>query len=151
MDLTFSLVWLTLLVIFVAAEAATVTMISLWFAAGALAALIAAMLGGSLGLQVALFLVVSTALLLSLRPLVRRYVNPKKTATNADAVIGSKGYVTGDIDNDAAVGQVKLGGMVWTARSSSGHPIAKGTLVQVDRIEGVKVYVSPAPVPAHIS
>lgn len=151
MDLTFSFIWLTLLVIFVAAEAATVTMISLWFAAGALAALIASLLGGSLLLQAALFLVVSTALLLSLRPLVRRYVNPKKTATNADAVIGSKGYVTGDIDNDAAVGQVKLGGMVWTARSSSGHPIAKGTLVQVDRIEGVKVYVSPASVPAHIS
>lgn len=151
MDLTFSLIWLVLLVVFVAAEAATVTMISLWFAAGSLAALIAALLGGPLWLQVGLFLVVSTALLLSLRPLVRRYVNPKKTATNADAVIGSKGYVTGDIDNEAAVGQVKLGGMVWTARSSSGRPIPQGTLVQVDRIEGVKVYVSPASVPAHIS
>ena len=62
----------------------------------------------------------------------------------------SRGYVTVDIDNNSAAGNVKLGAMEWSARSSSGAPIAKGTLVKVDRIEGVKVFVSPAEVEATV-
>ena len=67
-----------------------------------------------------------------------------------DSVIGSQGYVTAAIDNASAVGQVKLGGMEWSARSSSGDPLPVCTLVKVDRIEGVKVFVSPAEVPASV-
>ena len=58
------------------------------------------------------------------------------------AVIGSRGYVTADIDNVSAVGKVKLGAMEWTARSTTGEKIPAGTLVQVDKIEGVKVFVT---------
>ena len=89
-------------------------------------------------------------LLALLRPLVKRYVTPRITATNVDSVIGSTGLVTTAIDNVSAVGQVKLGAMEWTARSTSGQPIAVGTRVRVDKIEGVKVYVSPAEVPANV-
>ena len=64
-----------------------------------------------------------------------------------EALVGTRGYVTSDIDNLTAVGQVKLGAMEWTARSTSGDPIPTGTKVKVDRIEGVKVFVSPAEVP----
>lgn len=141
-----AILWLVLLVVFLIAEAATVSMVSLWFAAGTLAALLVGLLGGAVWLQVTAFVLVSAILLLLLRPLVRRYVTPKLTATNKDAVIGSAGLVTVAIDNVAAAGQVKLGGMVWTARSTSGAPIPEGTLVRVDRIEGVKVFVSPAEV-----
>jgi membrane protein implicated in regulation of membrane protease activity len=145
-----AIIWLGLTVAFLVAEAATVTVVSLWFAAGALAAMAAALLGAGIWLQVGVFLVVSAVALTALRPLVRKYLTPRLTATNIDAVIGSVGIVTADIDNVASSGQVKLNGMEWTARSSSGNSIAKGTRVCVDRIEGVKVFVSPAEVPAKV-
>lgn len=139
-----AILWLILMVVFLLVEAATVTMVSLWFAAGALAAMIVSLLGGAVWLQAAVFLLASIVLLTALRPLVRKYVTPRLTATNVDSVIGSTGLVTAAIDNVAASGQVKLGAMVWTARSTSGEPISEGTLVKVDRIEGVKAFVSPA-------
>ena len=145
-----SILWLVLLVAFLAAEAATVSMVSLWFAVSALVALLVALLGGPGWLQGTLFLVISAVLLALLRPLVKRYVTPRITATNVDSVIGSTGLVTTAIDNVSAVGQVKLGAMEWTARSTSGQPIPVGTRVRVDKIEGVKVYVSPAEVPANV-
>lgn len=150
MNWGFTMVWLILMVVFLAVEAATVTMVSLWFAAGALAALIVSLLGGPLWLQILVCLAVSAAFLALLRPLARKFFTPKLTRTNVDSIIGSQGYVTTAIDNIAAVGQVKLGGMVWTARSTSGAPIAEHALVQVDRVEGVKVFVSPAEVTANL-
>ena len=145
-----SSLWLVLLVVFLAAEAATVSMVSLWFAVSALVALLVALLGGPGWLQGTLFLVISAVLLALLRPIVRRYISPRITATNVDSVIGSTGLVTAAIDNVSAAGQVKLGAMEWTARSTSGQPIPVGTLVKVDRIEGVKAFVSPAEVPANV-
>lgn len=145
-----AIVWLVLMVVFLAAEASTVSMVSLWFAAGALIALLTALAGGPAWLQTLLFLAVSAGLLLALRPLVEKYLSPKLTATNVDSVVGSTGLVTAAIDNVSAVGQVKLGAMEWTARSTSGQPIPAGTLVKVDRIEGVKAFVSPAEVPANV-
>lgn len=145
-----AITWLALLVVFLILELSTVTMVSLWFAAGSLAALLVCILGGALWLQILFFLAVSGLFLALLRPLVRKYLTPKITATNIDSVIGSRGLVTAPIDNVAATGQVKLGAMVWTARSTSGESIAEGTLVQVDRVEGVKVFVSPAEVPANV-
>ena len=145
-----AILWLVLAVAFLAAEAATVTVISLWFAAGALAAMVSALLGAGIWLQVSVFLLVSAAALTALRPLVRKFLTPKLTATNVDSVIGSIGIVTADIDNISASGQVKLNGMEWSARSSSGDSIPKGTRIAVDRIEGVKVFVSPAEVPAKV-
>ena len=145
------IIWLVLLVLFLIAEAATVTVVSLWFAAGALVSLIAALLGAPVWLQGLLFLAVSVCLLVALRPIVRTYFKPRLTATNVDSVIGSLGLVTTSIENVTAVGQVKLGAMEWTARSTSGAPIPQGTLVKVDRIEGVKVFVSPAEAPATVN
>ena len=105
---------------------------------------------GPIWLQMAVFLAVSVALLAAVRPLVRKYLTPRLTATNVDSVVGSVGIVTAAIDNIAYTGQVKLNGMEWTARSTSGEPIAVGCRVRVDRIEGVKVFVSPADVTAAI-
>lgn len=145
-----AILWLVLTVAFLIAEAATVTVISLWFAAGSLAAMAAALLGAGVWLQALVFLAVSAAALTALRPLVRKFLTPKLTATNVDSVIGSVGIVTADIDNIAASGQVKLNGMEWTARSSSGESVPRGTRVTVDRIEGVKVFVSPSEISANV-
>lgn len=143
-------VWLGLMILFLIAEGATVSLVSLWFAAGAVVAMFAALLGAGIWLQTGLFLVVSGALLLMLRPIVRRYLVPKITATNVDSLVGATGLVTVAIDNVTASGQVKLGAMEWTARSTTGENIPQGILIRVDRIEGVKVYVTPVNVPEKI-
>ena len=135
------------MVVFLITEASTVAMVSLWFAAGSLVALIASLLGAPLWLQITLFLAVSAVLLASLRTLVRKHFTPKLTKTNVDAIIGSRGYVTADIDNISATGKVKLGAMEWTARSATGEIIKAGTLVKVEKIEGVKAFVVPVTVP----
>jgi membrane protein implicated in regulation of membrane protease activity len=136
-------VWLILMVVFLIAEACTVSLVSIWFAVGSMGALIASMCDAQLWIQIAVFLVLSATLLACMRPFVKKFIKPKITATNADSIIGSEGFVTEDIDNLSARGQVKLGGMFWSARSTSGDPISKDTKVKVDRIEGVKVFVSP--------
>ena len=87
-------------------------------------------------------------LLVATLPLVKKFVIPKQEKTNVEGVIGSMGYVTEDVDNISAAGQVKLGGMYWTARSEDGHRIPAGTLVEVTKIEGVKAFVKPVPVEA---
>ena len=145
-----TIVWLVLLVGFLVVEASTVTLISLWFAAGALAALIASLLHAPLWLQAVLFFAVSAALLACLRPVIRKHFTPKLSKTNLDAVIGSEGYVTVDIDNLSATGTVKLGAMEWTARSVDGSSIKAGTRVKVEKIEGVKVFVTAVPAEAPV-
>ena len=138
--------WFVLLVVFLIAEASTVTMISLWFAAGALGALAVSLLGSGVWLQAGAFFVVSAVALTALRPIARKYFTPRLTKTNVDSVIGAEGLVTQAIDNVSARGQMKLGAMEWTARSASGEPIPEGTLVRVEKIEGVKVFVTPVKV-----
>lgn len=145
-----ALIWFALAVVFLLIEGNTVMLVSVWFAAGGLVAMLAALLGAPFWLQLILFLGISAGLLALLRPLVRKYLKPKITATNVDSVVGSQGYVTETVDNLAATGQVKLGAMPWTARSTDGTPIETGTLVRVDRVEGVKAFVSPVRETANI-
>ncbi len=136
--------WLALFVVFLIVEAGTVALVSIWFALGALAALAACVLGAEMWLQITVFLVVSLVLLAVLWKRVRSKLTTTKT--NVDSVIGAEGYVTEAIDNLSYTGRVKLGGITWAARSTSGAGIPVGTLVKVERIEGVKVFVSPAEV-----
>ena len=139
-----AIVWLALMVIFLVVEAVcALHLVSIWFAVGSLAAAVAALLNASVWLQVLLFLVVSCVILALMWPFVKKFLNPGLQKTNIDSIIGSEGLVTGEIDNLTAQGQVKLSGMEWTARSTSGEPIPVGTRIRVDRIEGVKVFVTP--------
>lgn len=135
--------WTVMLLAFIAVEAITVSLVSAWFAAGALAAVICALLGGKIWLQSVLFFLVSGVMLLLLRPIAKKHFTPKLTKTNVDAVIGATGKVIARIDNDSATGKVRLGGMEWSARSTSGEILNEGTMIRVDKVEGVKVYVSP--------
>jgi len=138
------LLWLALLVVFGIAEAATVSMVSLWFMGGSLAAMVAQLLGAGFWWQVVIFLAVSAVLLACLRPFVKKYIKPKQTATNTDAIIGKQAVVTEMVDNLRGTGTLKLEGKEWSARSVSDETIQPGTVVKVVKIEGVKLLVEPA-------
>lgn len=144
-------VWLVLMIGFLIIEGACpIHLVSIWFAAGALVALLLSLIGAAVWLQVTLFVLVSGVLLALLWPMVRKYMNPKLTATNVDAMAGTIGIVTSPIDNVGAVGQVKVGGMEWSARSTTGENIPQGTKVRVDRVQGVKLYVTRVEVPEEV-
>lgn len=140
-----AIVWLGLLVVFLIVEAACpIHLVSIWFAVGSLIALVIALLNGAIWLQIVVFLVVSAGLLALLWPFVKKFIKPNITATNVDSLVGKFAHVTEDIDNIDAHGQAKVNGLEWSARSADGKPIPKGTLVRIERIEGVKLIVSPA-------
>ena len=136
-------VWFGLLVTFIVVEATTVSMVSAWFAIGALAALITELTGAPMGFQITAFVVVSAVTLAMLRPLAKKHFNPKITRTNVDALAGKTCLCVTAIDNLASCGQVKIGDVEWSARSTTGEPIPAGAQVKIDRVEGVKVYVTP--------
>lgn len=140
--MTITTLWLIVMVLFLVVEAATVGLVCIWFAMGALAALIAALLGAEIWLQIVLFLVVSAVALYFTRPLAKKYVNAKVEPTNADMVIGKECRVTEAIDNIAGTGAVYVDGKTWTARSESDEVIPEGTLVTAKSIDGVKLIVA---------
>lgn len=133
--------WVVLLIILIVVEAVTAQMVTIWFAAGAVAAMVAELLDAQIWLQWVVFIVVSVIALIATRPLVRKLTETKVQPTNADRYIGQVAVVTEEIDNIAAKGQVSVSGTVWTARSSDGTVIQKDEKVTVEKIEGVKVIV----------
>ena len=134
--------WVAALVVFLIVEAVTAGLVSIWFVFGSLVALICAALGAAIWLQIFWFVIVSVATLVLTRPLVKRYVDSRSVATNADRSIGRAAVVTERIDNLAATGAVKLDGVVWTARSTDDAvAIETGERVTVRAIEGVKLIV----------
>ena len=139
------LLWGGLFVVSVLVEFATQQLVSIWFAAGSLAAFLAVCFGASLPVQGILFLAVSVGILAAVRPLMKR-ANAKTVPTNLDRVIGCTARVTEEIDNEAGTGAVYVEGKTWTARSSDGTVLPIGTRVIAERMEGVKLYVKPEPV-----
>ena len=135
------LIWMGLLLFFGVGEALTVGLTSIWFAAGALAALICSLAGGNMALQIILFFVVSALSLAAFRPIVQKYINNKVEATNVDSIIGREVLVTEKISNLQAAGAVQVSGLTWSARSTDNSEIPVGTLVRIQRVEGVKVFV----------
>ena len=139
-----NIMWFIAMVVFMVLELSTVSLTCIWFALGSLAALIAALCGAPVWLQVVWFFVVSILSLIATRPLVKKF-NSKTTPTNADMVIGQTCVVMEPISNLSETGAVKVGGKVWTARSEDGTIFAPGERVVAVRIEGVKLIVaSPA-------
>lgn len=138
-----SVVWLAAMIVLLVVEGIVPGLVSIWFALGALAALISAMLGAPIWLQIVWFLLVSVVSLALTRPLAKKYVNGRAQPTNADTCIGKEGVVTEDIDNIQGTGAVAVGGKVWTARAlNDGLRIETGDVVKIIRIEGVKVIVA---------
>ena len=133
-----AIIWLVLMVVFIAMEAATVQLISTWFAVGALASMIVCLLGAEAWLQLVVFFTVSIVLLSLLFPMARKHLKPKLVATNADALVNRICVVTEDID-PVEGGRVKLGDVTWSARADAVIPA--GSLVKILRIQGTKVFV----------
>ena len=135
-------VWLIFVGVFCLVEAATAGLTTIWFAAGALAALLVSLAGGGLWLQIFVFLAVSVALLVLTRPLAVRYLNNRAVRTNADSLIGKKCLVLEEINNLMETGQVKVNGMTWTARAADETQIIPADAEAViEKIEGVKLIV----------
>ena len=133
--------WLVAMIAFFVVEAATVNLLTLWFAFGALAALITSLLGGELWLQIVVFIVVTVITLIPTRKLAKKYFSKNHQATNSDIVIGKDCIVVEEIDNLLSTGAVKCLGKEWTARSEDGRKIATGETVTAVAIEGVKLIV----------
>ncbi|MDO4846331.1 MAG: NfeD family protein [Oscillospiraceae bacterium] len=137
----YSIVWAVAAVAFVIVEAATSALVSVWFIGGSVAALIASLLGAAPLVQIVLFFVLSGALLALLRPIAKRSAI-RRIPTNADRIIGLDGVVTEAIDGLRSKGAIRVDGKEWTARASDGSNIPEGSVVRVDRIEGVKAFVT---------
>ncbi len=134
--------WLAIVIVLLVIEIATLGLTTIWFAGGALVACVAALLHANIWVQIVLFLVVSVLLLFFTRPLAIRYMNKDRMKTNVDSMVGKEAVVTESIDNLKAQGVVQVNGLEWTARSEeSQEVIPKGAIVEVGRVEGVKLIV----------
>ncbi len=135
--------WIGAFLFFIIVEMGTMALTTIWFAGGALAGLILCLLGAGIEVQLVAFALVSFALLGLTRPLALRYVNRRVKKTNVDSLIGRTARITEEVDGEAQTGAAVLDGNVWTARSATGEKIPAGTLVKVQKIQGVKLIVEP--------
>ena len=137
-----TMIWLIILVVLVVIELLTMGLTTIWFAGGALAATLAALIGLPLAIQIVLFLVVSGLLLFFTRPIAVKYFNKDRVRTNAESLVGRQAIVISEIDNLQGVGQVNVGGMEWSARTRDENvTLPVGAVVIVLAIDGVKLIV----------
>lgn len=137
-------VWLLLLIIFIVVELLTMGLTTIWFAAGTLAAAVAAALHAPVVVQVAVFLVVAVVLLIFTRPIAVKYFNKDRIKTNVESMVGRQAIVISEINNLEGIGQVAVSGQEWSARSVDENlMIPEGTVVYVRAISGVKLLVEP--------
>ena len=137
-----AIAWLVLLVVMLAAEAVTLGLTTISFAAGALAAFLLALAGANLLIQILGFFVVSAILLFAMRPVASKWLNKDRIRTNAESLLGKTAVVTEPINNLAGTGQVQVQGQYWTARAVSDQvQITKDARVVIEKISGVKLIV----------
>ena len=134
--------WLVAMVVLFIIEAIVPGLVSIWFAIGALAALVSSLLNAPVWLQIVWFFVVSIILLVATKPLVKKFQSGKIQPTNADSVIGMECVVTEEVNNVYGTGTVTVGGKTWTARNADDNAVAAvGEVKKVVRIEGVKLII----------
>ncbi|MBR5247591.1 MAG: NfeD family protein [Lachnospiraceae bacterium] len=135
--------WLVLLIVLLGIEMATMGLTTIWFAGGALVAILAALLHAPIIVQIVLFFLVALVLLIFTRPVAVRYFNKDRIRTNVESIVGMQAIVTEEIDNLQAKGKVTVNGQEWTARSVvEGKSIEAGAVVTVVSVSGVKLMVS---------
>lgn len=144
MEWVYPVIWLALIIVFVVVEAATVQLVSIWLAVGALAALVPAMMGMPFLVQIFVFLVISALCLVCTRPFVRKVLAVKKVNTNADRVIGRTGLVTETVDNSLERGRIMVDGLSWKAKAVDNAVLESGTRVTILAIQGVTLIVKKA-------
>jgi len=141
MDLSFTMIWIIVAVVFGIIEAVTLGLATIWFSVGALVALIFAALEFNFGIQIAVFLITSSLLLYYTRPIAKRVLKIGHTRTNADSLINKSGIVTVDIVPINGTGQVKVNGQIWSAKSTNDELIYENEKVKIVDIQGVKLVV----------
>lgn len=134
--------WLVAAVVLGVIEAFTAGLVTIWLVFGALAAWVAAILGLPFLAQIIICLIVSYVLLITTRPIVKKWLTREIVKTNADRLIGEIGVVTEKIDRLEGVGQVKVAGQIWSAVPVDGNVIESGTRVRIEQIVGVKLVVT---------
>lgn len=137
----YGLLWLAATIAFIVIEAASNQMISIWFVAGSVAAMIASIIEADFMIQITVFILVSVIALISFRPMTLRLLKNPDLKTNADALVGQNVLITETVNNIAGTGQGKINGLLWAVRSEKDGEIKAGTVVTVKRIEGVKLIV----------
>lgn len=140
--MTNTMVWLAAMIILIIIEIVTVGLATIWFAIGALVAIIVSMLGGGIILQMTVFLVVSFGMLILTRPFAVKYINNSRIRTNYEGIIGKVVRITQDVDNIAEKGNAMVNGQEWTVRAlDDRNKIAAGSLAKVVDIKGVRLIV----------
>jgi membrane protein implicated in regulation of membrane protease activity len=136
------ILWGVVFAVMVIAELASMQLVSIWFAAGALASFIVALCGLGMGMQMFVFVVVSVILLTATRPLLKKFRVGKTQPTNIDLDIGKTAVVIETVNNSADAGRARLNGVDWKAVSSDGSVIPEGSIVKIDDIKGTKLFVT---------
>ena len=140
-DIPYSVLWLVLAIVLAGIEAATLGIVTIWFAIGALAALLVALTGLPFLYQVIAFIITSGLLLYFTRPIVKKHLVKKTHRTNSDRLIGEKGIVIEKIDPVLGKGQVMVLGQIWSAKSADNEDIEVDEAVLVQEISGVRLIV----------
>lgn len=133
--------WIIFFIAALLVEAATFALVSVWFAMGALGALITASMGGNLTLQLIVFTLISGILLAFTRPLLKKLFPSKFIPTNSELEVGKTAVVTEDICNETGKGRVRVGGVNWAAVSADGSNISEGAVVTVTEVRSAKLAV----------
>ena len=139
------ILWIIVLIAAIFIEAMTMGLTSIWFAGGALTAIILELLNAGTYLQVIVFLVISLLLLYFTRPVAVKLFNKERVKTNAEGLIGKQAVVTDTIHNLKTTGKVVVAGQEWSARSSDEETVFEtGEIVRIVDIKGVKLIVETA-------
>ena len=138
---TMVFVWLVIAVVLGIFEAATVELVSIWFAVGAVAAMVPAYFNAPFWVQILVFILVSALCFVFTRPFFKKIIRVNKQPTNVDRLVGQEGVATDDIENIECRGKVFISGLTWSARSETGELIPQGAVVTVKKIEGATLVV----------
>lgn len=137
----YGLLWLAAIIVFIVLEAVSNQMISIWFVAGSVAAMIASIVGADFWIQFVIFIALSLVTLLGFRPVTLKMLKNPNLKTNADALIGKTILITEDVSNIKGTGQGKINGLEWKVQTDTGAEIKAASTAKIKSIEGVKLIV----------
>lgn len=136
--------WIALIIILCIIELMTVGLTTIWFAGGALAALVLDLVKAPVWLQIVVFFIVALIMLFFTRPWAIKYLKPRQVKTNYEELIGKQARVTELVDNQTGTGAAVVNGQTWTARAAQdGTQIPVDTITEITDIQGVKLFLKP--------
>lgn len=136
-------IWLILCGTFLLIEIFNISFLLIWPGIGSFFAFIASVLGAPIEIQLAVFAISTTIMIIFMKPLTKKlFKNKDNTKMNNDAMIGKKGVVIKEINSTEDVGQVKVAGELWSATTLNDEKIKINEIVEVTKVDGVKLVVT---------